>query len=72
MANGKTRRYGNKGRLLTWIQLRCVVCGHFLCKNKKKYCTECSKIKVVERKKLWKQEHYSAVERKAYHIRTGK
>ena len=72
MANGKTRRYGNKGKLLTWIQLRCQKCGHFLSTGRKKYCIDCAEKVRIETKKLWKHNHYNYQERHEYHLRTGK
>lgn len=42
--NGKVSR-----SLLTWTQLRCIICGRFLGLNRKKYCSKCANDRIGEK-----------------------
>jgi hypothetical protein len=54
----RLRTYTQKGiyphtKLVTWIQLRCVVCSRFLKTKQLKYCSICKPIKDKDRRKYY-------------------
>mgnify|MGYP007070565051 CR=1 FL=1 len=55
--NGKTRTYKNNNTLVTWIQLRCIECGKFLGRGRKKVCPKCSPKFRSDNRKIWGTLH---------------
>jgi ribosomal protein L37E len=55
--NGRTRTYDKTGKLVAWIQGKCIRCGKFLGKGRKKLCPSCVHQHRLDIRKEWGNKH---------------
>ena len=56
---GNTRRYTTNNKIDTWINKRCIKCGKYISKLKRKYCTNCLRIVFNRIKRIRNRSEYN-------------